>query len=368
MNAVGDRNAVALRKRFEPRQLLLALAVVGILTSGCRFFNRPVADAVPEVAGPVPPPLNPAPVEERLVSLPTYTIEPPDILEINAIKVVPKSPYKIEALDYLAINATGTLQSEKITGTYAVEPGGAVSLGPSYGRVKVEGLTLEEAAEAIYRQLSRVLSAPQVSVTLAASSGQQQIAGEHRVGPDGTVNLGTYGTVYVTGMTVEEAKKAIESHLADFLDAPEVSVDVFNYASKVYYIVGQGAGFGDTLVRVQITGNETVLDAISQVGGLRSMQSNKIWIARPAPGNCGCDQILPVKWNEITRGGSTATNYQILPGDRIYISEDKLVAFDSLLNKVISPFERMFGVVTLGTQSIETVKHPGLSLTGNRGP
>src|SRR6266404_2924469 len=56
----------------------------------------------------------------------------------------------------------------------------------------------------------------------------------------------------LTGLTVEEAKKAIEAHLAEFLESPEVSVDVFNYASKVYYIVGQGAGFGDTLTRVQI--------------------------------------------------------------------------------------------------------------------
>src|SRR5260221_14685178 len=69
MNAVSDRNAVALPKRFEPRQLLLALAVFGVLTSGCRFLNRPATDGVPEVAAPVPPSLTPAPVEERLVSL-----------------------------------------------------------------------------------------------------------------------------------------------------------------------------------------------------------------------------------------------------------------------------------------------------------
>jgi hypothetical protein len=143
-----------------------------------------------------------------------------------------------------------------------------------------------------------------------------------------------------------------------------VSVDVFNYASKVYYIVGQGAGFGDSLVRVQITGNETVLDAISQTGGLTRLASKKIWIARPAPGGAGCDQILPVNWDDITRGASTATNYQILPGDRIYISEDKLIALDSLMGKIISPFERLFGFTTLGVQTVEEVKHPGLSNNG----
>jgi polysaccharide biosynthesis/export protein len=348
-----------------PLRLLLAMIVGSGLLSGCRSFTR--QDAAPVAEPPPGPTPAPAAGELRMVSLPPYVIEPPDILEVNALKVVPKSPYKIETLDYLAIQVTGTLRDQPITGTYAVEPGGTVNLGPSYGRVKVDGLTLEEAAETIYKQLSRVLKEPQVSVTLAASAGLQQIAGQVRVGPDGTINMGTYGSVYVTGMTIEQAKKAIETHLAEFLEAPEVSVDVFNYASKVYYIVGQGAGFGDSLTRVQITGKETVLDAISQIGGLRRENSKKIWIARPAPGGVGCDQILPVNWDEITRGASTATNYQLLPGDRLYISEDKLIALNSVVNKVVTPFERLFGFTTLAVQGVETVKHPGLSISGGRG-
>lgn len=294
--------------------------------------------------------------EGEKISLPHYVIEPPDILEIDAIKVVPKAPYKIEPLDYLGINVNGTLRDQPILGTYGVEPGGGVNLGPSYGRVQVAGLTLEEASEAINHQLSRTLKQPQVSVTLAASSGQQQINGQHRVGPDGTVNLGEYGTVEVTGMTVEQAKQAIETHLTQFLDKPEVSVDVFNYASKVYYIIGQGAGFGDSLVRLQITGNETVLDAIAQINGLSRLASKRIWIARPTPG--GCDQILPVHWNDITRNGATTTNYQIMPGDRIYLAENKLIAADSFVGKILTPVERLFGFATLGAESVEEIKHP----------
>jgi polysaccharide export outer membrane protein len=368
--AIDGRHAPCPPKRIDARSLLLPLALFGLLSSGCHFVSHSPNDFDP--AKVVAPPQSPMPTEPRMVSLPPYIIEPPDVLDITAVKTVPKAPYHIEALDYLTINASGTLPpelrnlgAEPITGTYAVEPGGAVNLGASYGRVNVQGMTVEEAAEAIYRQLSRVLTAPQVSVTLAASSGLQPISGEHRVGLDGTVNLGTYGTVYVTGMTVEQAKKAIEDHLSQFLEAPEVSVDVFNYASKVYYIIGQGAGFGDQAFRIPITGKETVLDAISEVGGIRSYQQKKIWIARPTPGGCGCDQILPVHWDEITRGGSTATNYQIMPGDRIYISEDKLIALNSLVNKVLNPFERIFGFTTLATQGIETIKHPGLSLQGS---
>jgi polysaccharide export outer membrane protein len=334
------------------RAFLAAMLAVGALP-GCHFTSTPAPD-------PLMPPPQPVGSEQSKVSLPLYTIEPPDILEVNAIKVVPKAPYRIGQLDYLQIRVNGALQDQPISGTYAVEPGGTINLGASYGRVKVSGMTLDEAAEAIYKQLSRILKQPQVSVVLGASAGLQQVGGQHRVGLDGTINLGVYGSVFVTGMTVEEARQTIEAHLSTYLESPEVSVDVFTYASKNYYIISQGAGLGDRLLRIPITGNETVLDAIAQTNGLSQVSSKKIWIARPTPN--GCDQILNVSWDEITRGAATKTNYQILPGDRVYIAEDKFIAFNSFINKIFSPLERVFGISTLGVESIEQLKHPNQQL------
>ena len=336
--------------------------MAGWMLSGCAQIHSP-----PAMQTAMPPMVAAQPVgsENSKVSFPAYVIEPPDILEIDAIRVVPKAPYKIEPLDFLGIHVSGTLADQPILGTYGVEPGGGVNLGPSYGRVLVAGLTLEEASEAITRQLRRTLKAPQVSVTLAASSGQQQINGQHRVGPDGTVNLGEYGTVEVTGMTVEQAKQTIETHLAQYLEKPEVSVDVFNYASKVYYIISEGAGFGDSLVRLQFTGNETVLDAISQINGLSRLASKRIWIARPTP--YGCDQRLDVNWADITQKGETKTNYQIMPGDRIYLAQNELIALDTFMGKILNPVERLFGIGTLGAQSIFEIKHPASSFAGRGG-
>ena len=99
--------------------------------------------------------------------------------------------------------------------------------------------------------------------------------------------------------------------------------------------------------------NETVLDAIGQIQGLESNSSTRMWIARPGYNDCGGDQILPVDWLAVTQRGDIKTNYQILPGDRLYVSEDKLVAFDTAMGKIMSPFERIFGVTLLGTQTIQ---------------
>ena len=229
------------------------------------------------------PPEGPSPRELTKISLPTYVIEPPDVLLIDAVKVVPKPPYHIEPLDTLEIFVLGTLPDQSIAGPFPVEADGTIMLGPAYGAIKVSGLTLAEARDAVRTQLEGVLTAPEVSVSLSESAGQQQIEGEHLVGPDGTVNLGTYGSVYIAGMTISEARTAIEEHLKEFLDEPEVSVDVFAYNSKFYYVVTEGAGLGDQIQRVPITGNETVLDAITQVGGLSRISSKTIWVARPAP-------------------------------------------------------------------------------------
>lgn len=300
------------------------------------------------------------PIEKCKVTLPPYRIEPPDILFIDAIKIVPKSPYRISPQDTLQIRAAGTLADQPINGYFVVEPGGAVELGPAYGKVNVAGLSLDEATEAVETQLRRVLKQPQVSVTLAQSVGQQEIAGEHLVASDGRINLGIYGSVYVSGMTVEEARHAIETHLTRFLYDPKVAVDVGAFNSKVYYVITEGAGFGDSIVRVPVTGNETVLDAMSQINGLSRLASKgHIWIARPVPEGAGCDQILPIKWDKITKDGETATNYQVLPGDRIFIAEDKVYAFDTELGNIIAPIQRVFGVATLGIQSVFQIQHPG---------
>jgi protein involved in polysaccharide export with SLBB domain len=150
------------------------------------------------------------------------------------------------------------------------------------------------------------------------------IGGEYLVSPDGRVNLGFHGQVQVAGLTLEEAEMIIETHLAERLESPDVSVEVQAYNSKVYYVITPGKE-GDVVTRLPITGNETVLDALSQVNGVDRMQEKRIWIARPQPGGGATDAILQVNWQEITRGAATATNYQVLPGDRIFVQETPFI-------------------------------------------
>jgi Zn-dependent M28 family amino/carboxypeptidase len=44
-----------------------------------------------------------------------------------------------------------------------------------------------------------------------------------------------------------------------------------------------------------------------------------------------------------------------MPGDRVFVAEDKLVAFDTSIAKLVAPFERIFGFSILGAQTL-TIK------------
>jgi polysaccharide export outer membrane protein len=275
----------------------------------------------------------------------------------------------VQPLDALLIEGTNLLPTDPIAGVFGVDTDGSVNFGLVYGKVQVAGLTLEEAKAAIEKQLRTIVKKPDptspgpvVQVSLAATAGLQQIRGEHLVRPDGTVSLGTYGSVYVTGLTMSEAKAAIEAQLSTTLVRPEVVVDVFSYNSKVYYVITDNGGFGEQIIRLPITGNETVLDALANIGGLPATASkHRIWIARPSPSHGGgesCDdQILAVDYPAMTRCANTATNYQIFPGDRLYVQADPLIKLDGILTKIITPIERVLGFALFSDRAIIAIQN-----------
>jgi polysaccharide biosynthesis/export protein len=325
------------------------LLVAALATSaGCTAFMEP-RSPIPVTPAEAPP-TSPVPRELEKVTLPPYVIEPPDILLIEGVKLVPKSPHRLETFDVILIRVVGALPDQPIDDQYSIDADGTVNLGPTYGRIKILGLTIEEAEDEIRDQLAKILTDVEVSVSLLASSGAQAITGQHLVAMDGRVQLGTYGAVYVAGMT-------------ERLEAPEIFVDVLAYNSKKYYVITQGAGLGDDVSPQPVTGNETVLDAVASVGGISQLSSTKMWIARPAPNGVGCEQILPVRWDEIAQGASTATNYQLMPGDRLFIAQDRLTNFNTIVGKLLNPFERIFGFVSLGASMGNRIVRFGLANT-----
>ncbi|HJZ56093.1 MAG TPA: polysaccharide biosynthesis/export family protein, partial [Gemmataceae bacterium] len=211
--------------------------------------------------------------------------------------------------------------------------------------------------------------------------GPQPIDGQHLVRPDGTVNLGIWGSVSVAGLTTDQAREAVRRHVFEVMrthpdadlkftqpDDPSklyVAVDVVGYNSKAYYVITDGAGFGEQIFRFPIQGYETVLDALSNVNGLPAVGSkHHVWVARRTPHANQPEQILPVDYVGLTQHGITQTNYQILPGDRVYVRADKAFRVDGFLQKVLTPVERLLGLTLLGSSTYNSVTNRRQSGTG----
>jgi polysaccharide export outer membrane protein len=258
-----------------------------------------------------------APREFDKMALPPYVVEPPDLLLIQASNRI-------------------TLRLQPITGQHLVAPDGTINLG-IYGKVRVVGMTLDQVGDAVAARLLEIM--PGLLRGLRAvdeKTGKEDPKSDLQ--KDWNKDFRPEG-----GNPLELIKK-------------EMQVDVLAYNSKFYYVITDGGGYGQQVYPIPITGNETVLDALAKVNGLPAVANKrKVWVARATrPGQPY--KILPVNWLAVAKCGESATNYQIFPGDRVYVDSSPLIKTDSMLAKLYSPILRTFGVTLLGASTVNTIK------------
>jgi polysaccharide export outer membrane protein len=139
--------------------------------------------------------------------------------------------------------------------------------------------------------------------------------GDQQIQIDGSVDLGKFGRIRVSGMSVENVEQVIENQISFYGKPEPINVQlVESNAAEVYVLgeVGSPAAY-------RIDGHEHVLDAILLAGGLTSKASPcDIVLARPTSPE-GCRVVLPVCYRQITQLGDVTTNYQLQPGDRIVV-------------------------------------------------
>lgn len=144
-----------------------------------------------------------------------------------------------------------------------------------------------------------------------------RLPGDQSVLADGTISLGEHGLIHVAGRTIPDIEALIQSRVeARCKDAGPITVRLISRDSKVFYVLGEVNAPG----AFPATGRETVLDAILNAGGLTDQAStDNVILVRPSlPGECRT--VLAVCYNDIVQLGDTSTNYQIRPGDRVFVS------------------------------------------------
>ena len=159
-----------------------------------------------------------------------------------------------------------------------------------------------------------------------------RLPGDVLIEPDGCISLGKYGRVGVARKTIPEIQAVVQQTVNAAEEEPgEIVVQLARLESQTYYVLGEV----NAPDRYELKGNETVLDAIVTAGNLTaSANRQKIILVRPTAPN-DCRVVLPVCYRHIVQLGDTSTNYQIEPGDRIYVAS---LGFSDDLKQTLFPF------------------------------
>ncbi len=195
------------------------------------------------------------------------------------------SVYIVEPGDVLYLEAAQFDSSVRLPGDQPVQPDGSIELG-KYGRLHVAGMTLPEIREAVQEVVT---------------------AREQRDRRRQTAAAGKRSRDSETNDSSAAEREQLESH--------EVVVRLVDWKSKVYYVMGEVNSPG----AYPISGSENVLDALLAAGDVTSRSDrHHIILSRPT-GPCDKRIVLPICYDNLVQLGDTSSNYQIMPGDRIFV-------------------------------------------------
>jgi len=93
-------------------------------------------------------------------------------------------------------------------------------------------------------------------------AGRPELTGAHLLGPDGKITLPFAGEISLNGLTREDAAQAISKSLAPYYQNLSITVSVTDYLSNKVTVLGSVEHPGS----VQFEGTPTLLDAVSRAG------------------------------------------------------------------------------------------------------
>ena len=142
-----------------------------------------------------------------------------------------------------------------------------------------------------------------------------------RVAPDGTVSYLQAQNVKVAGLTIDEARLAIEQGLSAHFRSPRVIITPHEVASKRFTILGKVVNRGVVTLERPIT----LVEAIANAGGLETglFEQNTIELAdldRSFVSRNG--KRLPVDFRKLLQEGEMKQNIEIEPDDYIYLASN----------------------------------------------
>jgi polysaccharide export outer membrane protein len=152
--------------------------------------------------------------------------------------------------------------------------------------------------------------------------------GQYAILADGSLNLPWIGKVSVQGLTLEQAAQALAAQYTPYINDPLITVTLLASRPLRIGIIGQVNRPGVYTVSAATGGasqKQTVTLAIQSAGGITQIADvQNIQVRRPHP--TGTEQIIPVNiWNFL-QTGDLAQDVELRDGDTVVVPE--AIAFD----------------------------------------
>ena len=137
---------------------------------------------------------------------------------------------------------------------------------------------------------------------------------EPRVDDDGGIDLEYVGRVVVGGLTIEQAALTIKNSLEErYLQRASVTVEVLEFRSKPISVVGAVVKPGT----LPLSGRWTLLQALTEAGGLSANHGGTIYVLRRADN--GLQHQLAIDINELMLEADPTLDIPIFPNDFINV-------------------------------------------------
>jgi polysaccharide export outer membrane protein len=141
-----------------------------------------------------------------------------------------------------------------------------------------------------------------------------------RVSGDGTISLPLLGVVQLAGLSTKQAEEKLRDLLSDkYLTDPQVWVFVKEAKSRKVSVVGAVEKPGS----IEMLGDRTLLEAISEAGGLTHQAGNDLYVLRPDAS--GAATRIDIDLDDLMINGNPVLNIALVPGDVINIPIDRVL-------------------------------------------
>ncbi len=138
------------------------------------------------------------------------------------------------------------------------------------------------------------------------------LSGSFLVRPDGMISMPLLGDLKASGLTPTRLATEIETKLKEYIQDPNVTVEISQIRSKTVYLLGEVGKKGP----IEMAPEMTLLQAISTAGGLTDYaNTKKIYILR---NDSGKQVKIPVHYKDALKGNGSF-NIPLQPGDTIVV-------------------------------------------------